>query len=87
MAQRTLHKLQAPLHLIPRGNGIHQCIKQPGQVLLSQPHSGTCLPCESSTGLEMSLFPRYDKALTYAALQEKEPKLKKPEPLIYITLL
>lgn len=49
MAQRTLHKLQAPLYLIPRGNGIHQCIKQPGQVLLSQPRSGTFLACECST--------------------------------------
>lgn len=69
------------------GQWYSSCIKQPGQVVLSQPHSGTCLPCESRAGLEMSLFPRYDKALTYAALQEKDPKFKKPEPLIYITLL
>jgi hypothetical protein len=39
------------------------------------------------TGLEMSLFQHYDKALTYTALQEKEPEFKKPEPPIYIMLL
>lgn len=46
MAQGTLHKLQAPLYLIPRSKGIHHCIKHPGQVLLSQPRSGTFLDCE-----------------------------------------
>lgn len=87
MAHRTLHKLWAPLLVIPRGSGIHLSIKQPGQVVLSQVHSGTLLTCECSTASEMSLFQCDDKALIYTALQEREPEFKKPEPPIYIRLL
>jgi hypothetical protein len=87
MAQRTLHKLWAPLHVIPRGSGIHLRIKQPGQVVLSQAHAGTLLTCECGTGSELSLFQWDDKVLIYTPLQEKEPEFKKPEPPIYSRLL
>lgn len=83
MAQRTLHKLRAPLHRIPRGNGIHQCIKQPAQVLLSQACGGTCLACECSTQALRCHYSSMVIRRSLRPLYRRKTELKKPEPPTY----